>query len=584
MNVIYRLLRFSKKYWVYFFIAIICLLAGIAFNLVIPEIVSSAIDNALSQGDYRYLVYLAIGILGASILRGAAAYGQQYFGEVASQKVAYDVRNAMFNHLQRLSFSYHDKAQTGQLMSRATADVEAVRMLIARGILTTLHLIILITSISVILLLKNWQLGLITLAFVPVIMIRGRLVARIMQPIWLAIQQLVAELGTILEENLVGIRAIRAYLQHKRESGRFAAGANKLYNEQSRVIRIRALNTPLFSMLITLPVGLILWYGGRQVMVDNLTIGQVTAFMFYFGIMAMPVRQLGIIVGMASRAVSAGSRIFEVLDTDPDIVNKRHALVLDRPAGSVRFTNVSFSYDESVPALRNINFVANPGDMVALVGTSGSGKTTIASLIPRFYDVIDGAITIDDIDIRDVDVKSLRKSIGIVQQDIFIFAATIRENLVYGAVNATLEQVEAAARAAHLHDFIESLPAGYDTWVGERGITLSGGEKQRLSIARTVLTNPPIMIFDDSTSSVDVETERFIYDAIRDLSRDRTTFIITNRLSLIRNADIILVLDKGNLVASGKHSELLETSDIYRQIHQLQSDESVNLDNIGNGD
>jgi len=583
MNVIYRLLRFSKKYWVYFLIAIICLLAGTAFNLAIPEIVSSAIDNAISQGDYRYLVYLAIGILGASILRGAAAYGSQYFGEVASQKVAYDVRNAMFNHLQRLSFSYHDRAQTGQLMSRATADVEAVRMLIARGILTTLQLFILITSISVILLIKNWQLGLITLAFVPVIMIRGRLVAIILQPVWMRIQQLVAELGTILEENLVGIRSIRAYLQHKRESRRFATSATKLYNEQGRVIRIRSINTPLYTLLITLPIGLILWYGGRQIMAGNLTPGDLTAFMVYFGIMAMPVRQLGIMVGMVSRAVSAGSRIFEVLDTDPDIVSKRHAVMLDRPVGSVRFKNVSFSYDESVPALRNVDFLANPGDMVALVGTSGSGKTTIASLIPRFYDASDGAITIDDIDIRDVDVRSLRKSIGIVQQDIFIFAATIRENLVYGAVDATPEQVEAAARAAHLHDFIESLPAGYDTWVGERGITLSGGEKQRLSIARTVLTDPPIMIFDDSTSSVDVETERFIYDAIRELSKDRTTFIITNRLSLIRNADMILVLDKGNLVASGKHGELLKTSDIYRHIYQLQSNEPVDLDNTGNG-
>jgi ATP-binding cassette subfamily B protein len=306
--------------------------------------------------------------------------------------------------------------------------------------------------------------------------------------------------------------------------------------------------------------------------------------MFYFGILAMPVRALGIIVNMASRAASAGARIFEVLDTDPEIVNKHNAVVLDSIKGQVRFDKVNFSYDESVPALQNISFNVNPGDMVALVGTSGSGKSTIASLIPRFYDVKEGVVTIDGIDVRDIDVRSLRRSVGIVQQDIFLFAATIRENILYGAVGATQQQIEDAAKSAHLHQFIERLSDGYDTWVGERGVTLSGGEKQRLSIARTLLMNPPILVFDDSTSSVDIATERFIYDAIRELSRNRTTFIITNRLSLIRNANLILVMDKGSLVASGKHDELLETNDIYKQIYQLQSADTANFNNQRGGD
>ncbi len=529
-----------------------------------------AIDTALGSGERSFLILAAAVVVGAGVLRGIAEYGNRYLSEAVSQKTAYDIRNAIFDRLQRLSFAYHDQAQTGQLMSRATVDVEAIRMFFGMGLLGITQLVIMLVAVSIILLLLDWKLALLTLAFMPAIGWRAITVSSRLRPIWLKIQELLAALGTILEESLTGVRVVKAFSRQKEESQKFSTQATVLYGEQISVARVQAFNMPLMAFLMAPPTAFITWYGGRQVIAGSLTIGNLTQFILYLGMMVMPVRRLGFMVNMLSRTVSAGQRILEILDTESAVKEKPNAIELGRVKGKVSFKDVSFSYNSMAPALNKVSFSVQPGELVALLGGSGSGKSTIASLISRFYDVSSGRITIDGIDIRDVTIASLRKNVGIAQQDIFLFSTTIRDNITYGAVNADMEQIVTVAKAAYLHDFIQSLPDGYDTWVGERGITLSGGEKQRLAIARTLLINPSILILDDSTSSVDAETETLIRQALDKLIEGRTTFIITHRLPIIKNADLILMLKDGQIVEQGKHSELITRNGLYQQIYQSQ--------------
>ena len=555
-------------------LAFVCLITTTAFALAIPWILGEAIDAVVNQGERSFLILMALIVLGATALRGISAYGYSYFSAIISYKTSYDIRNALYDKLQRLSFAYHDQAQTGQLMSRATADVEAVRMFFGRGLLGTVQMLILFVGISYILVSLDWQLALLTLAFLPVVGWRVVIISLRLRPMWLKIQQLRAALGATLEENLTGVRVVKAFARQKEESKKFSTDVKVLYNEHISVARQMAFNVPLMVFLITLPTALILWYGGRHVIAGNLTIGGLTQFVLYLGMMAMPIRRLGFMANLFSRTISAGQRILEILDTQSLIQEKPDAIELDSLKGQVSFEDVSFSYNSMAPALKKINFNVQPGELVALLGDSGSGKSTIAQLIPRFYDVSSGRITLDGIDIRDVTITSLRKSVVAVQQDIFLFSATIRDNIAFGAVNVSMEQIVTVAKAAHLHDFVQSLPAGYDTWVGERGVTISGGEKQRLAIARTLLTNPSILILDDSTSSVDAETEYLIRQALDKLSKGRTTFIITHRLPIIKNADLILVLKEGQIVERGKHSDLMARNGLYQQTYQSQLSET----------
>jgi len=511
-----------------------------------------------------------VAVVGASALRGFFAYGYSYLSEVISQKTSYDIRNAFYDRLQRLSFAYHDETQTGQLMSRATVDVEAIRMFFGRGLLGLAQMFVLFTGISYILISMDWKLALLSLAIMPAIGWRAISVSRRLRTIWQKIQQLLGILTTTLEENLTGVRIVKAFSHQKEESQKFSNEAQLLYKEQINAARQMAFNMPLMVFLLSLPTALILWYGGRQVVAGSLTIGGLTQFILYLGMMAMPVRHLGFMANIVSRTVSAGQRILEILNTESTVQEKPNVIELSSVKGQVSFENVSFSYNSMAPVLKRINFSVMPGKLVALVGSIGSGKSTIAHLIPRFYDVSSGSITIDGIDIRDMTMASLRKNVGIVQQDIFLFSATIQDNIAYGAVDADSEQIVASAKAAHLHDFIQSLPKGYDTWVGERGITLSGGEKQRLAIARTLFLNPGILILDDSTSSVDAETEHLIRRALDELIKERTTFVITHRLPIIKNADLILVLNEGQIAERGKHSNLMAKNGLYRQIYQSQ--------------
>ncbi|MBN2076173.1 MAG: ABC transporter ATP-binding protein [Dehalococcoidales bacterium] len=580
MKILLRLFIFVRSRMGWLALAIACLFAGIVLSMVIPRMLGNGIDTALRVTDSGFLwwsmeretaMWLVAGtIIVASALRGLAGYVQSYLQEVVSQKVSYDVRNAIYDRLQRLSFAYYDKAQTGQLMSRATVDVEAVRMFFGMGLIGLIQMVVMVAAISIVLLLMNWQLALFTMAFLPPIgFLAYRFSSRI-RPMWMRTQELMAELGVVLQESLIGVRIVKAFNRRKEESRKFSVQATSLYDQQIGIAKHMSVNMPMMMLVMGLPTILILWYGGAQVIDGNMTIGDLTQFILYVNMMVMPVRQAGMMVNMVTRTVSAGQRILEILDTESAVKEKPDAKELGKVEGSVTFDSVSFSYDSVAPTLKNVSFQAEPGQLIALLGGSGSGKSTIANLISRFYDVSNGTISVDGIDIRDVTISSLRHNVGISQQDIFLFSGTIRDNIAYGAVNATMDQVESVSRAAHLHDFILTLPDGYDTWVGERGLTLSGGEKQRLAIARTLLINPSILILDDSMSSVDAETERLIREALDRLIVGRTTFIITHRLPIIKNADLILMLEKGEVVEKGKHNELMAREGLYYQIYRSQ--------------
>jgi len=583
MRTILRLIRFLNKYWYWVILAYICLFATIGFSLGIPYLVKRAIDEGISldletgqiSGDQQFLLYAGIAIIGASILRGVFAFGQTYLQEFIGQKIAYDIRNLLYDRIQRLSYAFHDRAQTGQLMSRATQDVEAVRMFVSMGALRLVYILVLVIAICVLLFSMNWTLAIITLSCIPPLTYWAFRFGRRLRPIWTDIQEGIARLGIHLQENLSGVQVVRAFSREAYEMSQFRKKARQLYEDSLLSGKIHAFNMPLMAFIFTLASGIVIWYGGREVVGGRLTPGELTQFYFYLAMLMMPVRMLGFIVTMFSRGIAAGDRIFEILDARSAVQEKPGATELVNVKGLVKFEDVSFSYDMNPyeamgTVLDRINLEAKPGEMVALLGSTGSGKSTLVNLIPRFYDTTSGRITIDGKDIRDVTLTSLRRNIGIVQQDVFLFSATIRENITYGSVDAGDEEVFAATKAAYLHDFIETLPEGYDTWVGERGITLSGGQKQRLAIARTMLVNPRILIFDDSTSSVDTQTEFLIQQALRELTKGRTTFVIAQRLQTVRDADQILVLDKGTIVERGTHAELLKTGTIYREIYELQ--------------
>jgi ABC-type multidrug transport system fused ATPase/permease subunit len=570
MKVILRLTGFVQKYWTMLLLAFLCIIVGTGFGIAVPRMIGDGIDTVLGMGERSFVIIAAIVIIAASALRGLAGYGQRYFAEVVAQKVSYNIRNALYERLQRLSFSFHDRNQTGQLMSRATVDVEATRMFFAMGMLGMAQVVFMFMGVSYMLLSMNWQLGLFTLAFViPVAWLAITFGTRI-RPIWLRVQAMLGFMGTTLEESLSGVSVVNAF-SHQEEDGRvFASQAQSLYDEQVHAARLMAINMPTMVLLVSIPTIFILWYGGRQEAAGNLTAGQITQFILYVAMLMMPIRRLGMMVNLYSRTASAGQRILEILDTESAVKEKPNAIELGKIKGEVSFQNVSFGYGSARNDLKNVTFEVQPGQLVALLGRSGSGKSTIANLLARFYDVTEGKILVDGVDIRDVTLASLRKNVVAAQQDVFLFSATIKENIAYGAIGADDDRIVEVAKAAYLHDFIEALPEGYDTWVGERGDTLSGGEKQRLSIARTLLVDPSILILDDSTASVDSETEKLIRQALNKLIKGRTTFIITHRIPIIQNADLILMLQDGEVVEQGKHDDLLARNGVYKEIYESQ--------------
>ena len=573
MSIILRLTRMAFHYRGRISLAYLALLGGAAAQLVIPELLGTAIDELrlLGDADRQLIVILGIVIVCAYMLRGLLEYVRLFNSELVSQRVSYDLRNSLYNSYQRLSFAYHDTEHTGNLMSKATADVDGVRRYISMGLVRSADIVLLVVATSILMFRLNWELALISLAFVPFLALRSSVVMRKLRELWTGVQVLMGEMVTVLQENLSGISVVKSFAAEEYEKERFARKTAELAQQGYLADKQEGSNSAVMTFFFTLVTGFILWYGGRQVINDpNFTVGELVSFLVYMSMLQLPVRMTAFTVNSFSRAISSGERIFQVLDAESAIVEKPDALELPRTKGAVRFRDVSFGYNEVTPVVNGVDIDTKPGQVTAVLGAPGSGKTTLVHLIPRFYDVSRGSVTIDDVDVRDVSLESLRRNVGIVQQDVFLFGASIKENISYGVADATHDDIVHAARVAQLHEFIMGLPDGYDTPVGEQGHTLSGGQRQRLAIARTILVNPPVLILDDSTSSVDVETERQIRRALAEVITGRTTFVIAHRLSTVRGADLILVMKDGQIAEQGTHQELMARGEMYRDIYELQ--------------
>jgi ATP-binding cassette subfamily B protein len=548
--------------------------ALIAFVLM-PIFFGQAIDEVevmLEAGTFSQdaILQIVLIIFGLSVIRGVLSYFQTYLGEALSQMVSYDIRNSLYNHVQHMSFGFHDRYHTGALMSRAITDVENIRMFINMGLVRTPYFLALFLVVAVILFVKDWRLGLISASFMPVVMIYSAMIRLKMRDIWLTVQEKMAEMSTVLQENFTGIRVVKAFAAEPHEEAKFERHNQEVATHYIRAEKMRASSTSFMLFTFLLAMGMILFFGGRRVISGDMSVGELAQFIFFLQMLQMPVRMAGWLVNSYARAASAGQRLFEILDAQSPVQEAPEARELQRPRGHVKLENVTFSYDDTKRVLRGIDLEAKPGQVIALLGAPGSGKTSVVNLIPRFYDVTGGRITIDGADIRNVSLESLRRNIGIVQQDVFLFTTSIRENISYGNVEATQEMIERAAKVAQMHDFILSLPNGYDTHVGERGSTLSGGQRQRMSIARAVLLDPPVLILDDSTSSVDANTEARIRIAMESVMEGRSTFVIAHRLSTVHRADSIVVMKDGQIAEQGTHQELLEYNGIYREIYDLQ--------------
>jgi ATP-binding cassette, subfamily B, multidrug efflux pump len=548
-------------------------------QLAVPQIVQnmiSAVTTGLTPGadpalGEQLVFNAALLIVAFSVMRGLFSFIQAFMSQKTSQDVAFDLRNAIFARVQRLSFSYYDQNQTGQLMIRATDDVERLRMFVAQGLVMAAQSFMLLIGALLVLAFTNWALTLVVLPLLPIALVLFMGFGKVTQPLFMAIQTRLSALNTILQENLAGIKVVKAFAREPYEEQRFDVAATELMAQQLRVNRVFSFLFPVIFLVAQLGQAAILYFGGVQILNGTLSLGEYQKFSLYLIYVFFPLGQLGMIVSLMAQAAASAGRIFEVLDAKSEISDKPGATSLPQITGHVEFRNVTFRYfGSSDPVLKEVSFVAEPGQTVALLGATGSGKTTIINLLPRFYDAAEGAILIDGHDVRDVTIDSLRSQIGIVLQETNLFSGSIRDNIAFGRPDATDEQVIAAAQAAAAHDFTMAFPDGYNTKVGERGITLSGGQKQRVAIARALLLDPRLLILDDSTSSVDMQTEFHIQQALDELMRGRTSFVIAQRVSTVLNADQILVLDKGQVVASGKHEDLLENSPIYAEIYSSQ--------------
>jgi ATP-binding cassette subfamily B multidrug efflux pump len=519
----------------------------------------------------RAIVTAILIVLGLAVVRGVFAFLQTLWAEKNSQTVAYDLRNDLYAKIQRLSFSYHDRNQTGQLMIRATDDVEKVRLFIGQGLLQLVGATILLIGTIVILFSTNTALAWTAMPILPIAMVLFGFFGTASQPKFRALQVKLSSLNTVLQENLAGIKLIQAFTREKQQQQKFRSGADDLMAQAISLARLFTFLFPTIFLIANLGQAAILYVGGRQIISGVLTLGAWQEFSMYLMYLLFPIAMLGMIVTQYGQAAASADRIFEILDAHSEIVDRPDAIALPSVTGDVRFEGVTFRYfGGGDPVLRDVSFEAQAGQRIALLGATGSGKSTIINLLPRFYDPSEGRITIDGHDLRQVNLDSLRRQIGIVLQETTLFSGTVRDNIAFGRPEANDEDIMAAARAAQAHEFIMSFPDGYQTHVGERGATLSGGQKQRLAIARALLLDPRILILDDSTSSVDLATEALIQTALDNLMRGRTSFVIAQRISTVMSADKILVLDKGRVVAQGKHSELMENEPIYAEIYNSQ--------------
>ncbi|MBP8001643.1 MAG: ABC transporter ATP-binding protein [Chloroflexi bacterium] len=607
-----RAIRYIGRYPRVTIFAVLALIVAAAAQLVVPQLIQQIIDTIVNTATNKAILnipeafravaleqlgldlptiqaevdnasnaIITVGliVIAFAIARGLFAFAENYLAQTLSQNIAFELRNDLFAKIQRLSFSYHDKNQTGQLMIRATDDVERLRLFIGQGLIMALEAFILLTGTMIILLATNWKLTLVVIPILPLAIGLFGLFGSIAQPLFVEVQKRLSGANTILQENLAGIKVVRAFAREPQERNRFGVSIDTLLEQRVRIARVFSFLFPFIFMIANLGQAAILYFGGRQIIEGTLTLGEWQKFSLYVVYLFLPLAQLGFIISLMAQAAASAERIFEILDAKNDVENKPGATELANAEGDIEFRNVTFRYFAgSDPVLADVSFTTKPGQTVALLGSTGSGKTTIINLIPRFYDASQGQVMIDGHDVRDVTLESLRRNIGIVLQETTLFSGTIRDNIAFGRSEATDEEVIEAAKAAAAHDFITSFPLGYNTPVGERGSTLSGGQKQRIAIARALLLNPHILILDDSTSSVDLRTEYQIQKALDKLMKGRTSLVIAQRISTVLNADQILVLDKGRIVAQGVHADLMENSPVYAEIYHSQLAEDVKIE------
>jgi ATP-binding cassette subfamily B protein len=538
-------------------------------NLATPLLIGRAIDEGI--GPRRLgVIFVVVGwLVGLALARALFTFLQGYLAERASQGVAYDLRDALFERIERLSFSYYDRVQTGQLVTRLTSDVEQIRTFAGSGVVQLANAVVMLIGTTVLLLYLDWQLALVALAIVPIIaVLLVRFVSRI-RPLFREVQQTLGRLNTVLQEDLLGVRVIRAFAREDYETARYTSVNEELLEKNLTTVRVFSNNFPFVFLFANLGTLAIVWFGGWQVIGGRLSVGDLVAFNTLLGFMLFPILTIGFLSASISRAGASSQRVFDVLDAPLDVKDAPDASVLLPLSCRVDFDDVSFRYPGSTrDILAGVSFTARPGQTVAVLGTTGSGKSTLVNLIPRFYDVTGGAVRVDGNDVRDVTLSSLRSQIGIVLQETRLFSGTVRDNVAFGKPGATDEEIVAAAEAAQAGEFIRGLSDGYDTVIGERGIGLSGGQRQRIAIARALLIDPRLLILDDSTSAVDAETEAAIQETLDRLMREkhRTVFVIAQRVSTVRDADLILILDEGSIAASGTHEDLLRESELYNEI------------------
>ena len=563
-----RLLGFLRPYKVSLIVSVVLAAGSQGVQIVLVRASGWVIDRAIRPHDRHELWLLVSLILGLGLVKAVLMVGRRFISGRQALGVEFDMRNALYAKLVRLSFGFYDRHQTGQLMSRATVDLQAVRFFLGYGLIFFFQHVLTLIGVTAVLFWMEWRLALIPLAIGPVLVGLAYRYSHISHPTLRDVQQRMADVATVAEENIVGVHVVKSFAQEPEEQAKFERRSEAVFAQTVKANRQRAFYVPLIAFIPLLAQGGVLFAGGHMVVAGTLSIGDFVAFNVLVTMLVMPLRMLGMWIGQAQRATASGERIFEVLDEPEEISERPDAVELPPGGGAIRFEEVGFEYAPGRPVLEGIDLEVGAGRTIALIGHTGSGKTALTALVPRFYDVSAGRVTIDGVDVRNARLTSLRRAIGVVSQDSFLFSATVRENIAFGAPDATDEDVADAARLAQASEFIEELPQGYDTVIGERGITLSGGQRQRLAIARALVVDPRILILDDATASVDATTEARIRLGLREAMRGRTTLIIAHRLSTIALADEIVVLDQGRIAARGTHADLIEASDVYREIHE----------------